>query len=82
MQFFKDVWHGLIENFTASLGWLSVQVTAGWAVVWIIFSQLPANVIAELANTSIWHLSVVAWMGVIQTLMTYFARLKRPKADN
>ena len=80
MQLFKDLWHGLIENFQASLTWASVRVTAAWGVVWIIFSQLPSNVMVELATMMIWKLSVPAWMGIGQTITTYLARTKKPKA--
>lgn len=71
-------WDRVVESLT----WLSVQVTLGWGVVWTIFGSLPADVMTELLQVRVWYVSVPAWMGITQTLMTYLARLKKPKAAN
>lgn len=61
------------ESFT----WLSVQVMSAWGLVWVIYSQLPADTLQTLNTTKFWVFTVPAWMGIVQTAMTYFARMKR-----
>lgn len=78
MNWLAQVWERIVE----SLGWLSVQVTAGWGVVWVIYSQLPPDVMTQIAETKIWLLNIPGWMGIAQTVMTYLARLHKPKASN
>lgn len=78
----------ILQRIKESLSWLSVQVTAFWGLVWVIYSQLPSEVMQELNTNKIgfWvvQLTVPAWMGIGQTMMTYFARIRKgppPKDD-
>ncbi len=66
-----------LARIKESLTWLSVQVTGAWGVVWVIYSQLPADVMSELAQVRFLSLSLVAWTGVAQTITTYLARIKK-----
>lgn len=66
-------WERILESWT----WLSVQVTAVWSLVWFVFSQLPPEVISVLAQTKFLLLSVPAWMGIGQSVTTYFARIRK-----
>lgn len=75
----SEFWTDAGIRIKESITWLSVQVTAAWGVVWIVYSQLPATTIVELANVHFLSLSVVAWMGIMQTVTTYIARVKPPK---
>ncbi len=65
------------ERIKESFTWLSVQVTALWGMAWVIYSQLPAEVMDLLNHTKIWLLSVPAWMGVGQSITTYMARMRK-----
>lgn len=78
-NFFVEIWYGLRTRFKQSFTWLSMQLLAIWGTVWVIYSMLPATVMAELANVSWMGLSVVGWMGVVQTITIYLGRVKTPK---
>lgn len=80
MQMLKDVKTGLFENFRDSLRWASVQMMAAWGVVWVVYAQLPADVMIQMANLKIGVFNVPTWMGILQAVMTYLARVKAPKA--
>jgi len=71
----------LLERIKESITWLSVQVQMFWGLVWIIYSQLPADVIQELNSHKLgfWviQMTLPAWMGIGQTVMTYFARIRK-----
>jgi len=69
----KDLW----ERIQASVTWLSVQVLAVWGVLWVVYSQLPADVIVELTQIKWLGLSLVAWAGIIQSTTIYMARVKK-----
>jgi hypothetical protein len=71
---FQEILQGLILNFRDSLKWASVQMMACWAGIWAIYSQLPTDAMIWLAQ---WR--VPMWMGIIQAVMTYLARVKAPK---
>lgn len=77
MDWLAQKWANFVARIKESLTWLSVRVMIGWAAVWTIFSQLPANVITELAQINILHISVVSWMGIAQTVTVYLARVKK-----
>ncbi len=69
------------DRVKESLTWLSVQVQFFWGVVWLIYSQLPPDVMQELNSRRIgfWviQMTLPAWMGIGQTVMTYFARIQK-----
>jgi len=69
----KDLWERIKESVT----WLSVQVLAVWGVLWVVYSQLPADVIVELTQIKWLGLSLVAWAGIIQSTTIYMARVKK-----
>lgn len=73
MNWLKDLWRRMKESVT----WLSVQVMALWGVLWVIYAQLPADVMTELAQIKWLGLSLVAWAGVLQAVTTYMARVKK-----
>lgn len=73
----SEFWADFVARIKESVSWLSVQVTAAWGAVWFIFSQLPGNVIAELSQVIVLKLSIIAWMGIAQTITTYMARMKK-----
>lgn len=75
----SEFWATATARVKESITWLSVQVTAAWGAVWVVFGSLPGNVITELSQVIIFKLSVIAWMGILQTLTTYLARVKPPK---
>lgn len=79
----KDIVRGFREDFTESLKWASVRVTALWAFVWFIYSQLPADVMAQLAlmEVKLWIVTfkVPGLMGLAQAVTTYLARMKKPE---
>lgn len=85
MRVIREVVSGLIENFKASLRWASVQMMAFWGMVWVIYSQLPPDVMIQLAQTKVevWKLSlnVPTFMALLQATMTYLARVKQPKVQ-
>lgn len=80
MKMFTEVITGLLENFRASLRWASVQMMAAWGVVWVIYAQLPPDVMITMSQTKIAWFNVPTWMGILQAVMTYLARVKSPKA--
>ncbi len=75
----RDIVRGFREDFWASLKWASVRVTALWGAVWIIYSQLPPDVMVTLANHKLWLFNLPSWMGIGQAVMTYVARMKKPE---
>lgn len=70
---------GIPARIKEAIGWLSIQVTLGWAVIWGLFSQLPPDVIVKLTKVTWLEISFVAWMGIVQALMTGLARMKKQK---
>lgn len=76
---FREITQGLYLNFRDSLRWASVQMMAAWGVVWVIYAQLPPNVMIDLATARIWLFNVPTWMGIAQAIMTYLARVKTPR---
>ena len=80
MCMIKEVVSGLMDNFTASLRWASVQMIAAWGAIWVIYAQLPPDVMIQMANMKFIGINVPTWMGIGQALMTYLARVKAPKA--
>jgi hypothetical protein len=80
MRVVREIANGLIENFTASLRWASVQMIAAWGAIWVIYAQLPPDVMVQMANMKFIGINVPTWMGIGQALMTYLARVKVPKA--
>lgn len=81
MQVFREIITGLIENFRASLRWASVQMMAAWGVVWVIYAQLPPDVMIQMSQTKLFWFNVPTWMGIGQAVMTYLARVKTPKTQ-
>jgi len=79
MKTITDIIRGFREDFRESLRWASVRVTAAWGMVWIIYSQLPPDVMVTLANHKIWLFNIPSWMGIGQAVMTYLARMKKPE---
>lgn len=80
MAWFPEGWWERAKyRLKESVTWLSVQVTAAWGVVWIMFSSLPAQTMTEISQIHILNLSVIAWAGLMQTVTTYLARVKPPK---
>lgn len=73
-------WSEFLAQIKESWKWLSVQVTAGWGTLWAILALLPGNVLAEMSQIHFLSLSLVGWMGIGQTVSTYFARVKPPKS--
>lgn len=80
MKIFREIVHGLAENFKASLKWASVQMMAAWGVVWVIYAQLPPDVMIQMSQLKLLWFNVPTWMGILQAVMTYLARVKAPKA--
>lgn len=80
MQVIQDVKTGLVDNFKASLRWASVQMMAAWGVIWVIYAQLPPDVMIQMSQLKILWFNVPTWMGIAQAAMTYLARVKSPKA--
>ena len=81
MNMIREIVSGVLENFKASLRWASVQMMAAWGVVWVVYAQLPADVMVQLASTKVWVFNVPTWMGIAQAVMTYLARVKQPKVQ-
>ena len=81
MQIIQEVKTGLIDNFRASLRWASVQMMAAWGVVWVIYAQLPPDVMIQMSQLKIMWFNVPTWMGIAQAVMTYLARVKTPKTQ-
>lgn len=81
MQVVREIKNGLLDNFRASLKWASVQMMAAWGVVWVVYGQLPADVLVELTKMKLLLLNVPQWMGIGQAVMTYLARVKSPKVQ-
>lgn len=81
MKMIAEIFNGLVENFKASLRWASVQMMAAWACIWVIYGQLPPDVMIQLSQHKIWLFNVPTWMGVAQVVMTYLARVKQPKVQ-
>jgi hypothetical protein len=79
MQMLKDVKSGLFANFRESLRWASVQMMAAWGVVWVVYAQLPPDVMVQMAQLKFGWFNVPTWMGILQAAMTYLARVKAPK---
>lgn len=79
MDAIKKIWEGFLENARASIRWASVQLMAFWGVIFGIYSQLPIDVITQLAETKFLYLNVPGWMAVLSTFSTYLARVKKPK---
>lgn len=77
MNWLKQKWANFKARIAESLTWLSVQVTAGWGILWIIYSQLPSDTMVEIAQIHVLGISVPAWAGILQTLTTYLARVKK-----
>jgi hypothetical protein len=44
MRIAREIVSGLLDNFRDSLKWASVQMMAAWGVVWVIYAQLPPDV--------------------------------------
>lgn len=76
----SEIIGGLYLNFRDSLRWASVQMMAAWGVVWVVYAQLPPDVMISLATYKIGVFNVPTWMGILQAAMTYLARVKSPKA--
>jgi len=81
MKMFKEIVTGLLENFRDSLRWASVQMMAAWGVVWVVYAQLPPDVMVQMSQLKIWLFNVPTWMGILQAVMTYLARVKQPKVQ-
>jgi len=81
MQVIQEVKTGLIENFRASLRWASVQMMAAWGVIWVIYAQLPPDVMIQMSQLKIMWFNFRTWMGIAQAVMTYLARVKTPKTQ-
>jgi hypothetical protein len=75
LQWFK----GIPARVKESLTWLSVQVSFAWGAVWVIYSQLPSDVMTQLAEHKIGWFNVPTWVGIAQVVSTYIARLKKAK---
>ena len=71
----------LSQRMKESLTWLSVQVQFFWALVWLVYTQLPPDVMIELNTHKIgfWviRMTLPAWMGIGQAVMTYGARIRK-----
>lgn len=80
MRVLQEVKTGLVQNFVASLKWASVQMMAVWGAVWVIYAQLPPDVMIQMSQTKLLWFNVPTWMGIGQAVMTYLARVKSPKA--
>lgn len=80
MSWLSRKWTNFKARVLESLTWLSVQVTAGWGVIWMVYGSLPADTMVEIAQIHYLGLSVPAWMGIAQTLTTYLARVKKQAA--
>ena len=81
MHISTEVKTGLVENFRASLQWASVKMMAAWGVVWVIYAQLPPDVMIQMSQTKLFWFNVPTWMGIGQAVMTYLARVKTPKTQ-
>lgn len=79
LSWVKDKWNGFVARVGESLTWLSVQVTLGWGAMWVIYSQLDTNTMVEIAQVHVLHLSIPTWAGIMQTVTTYLARVKKKK---
>jgi len=81
MKMYQEIITGLLNNFRDSLRWASVQMMAAWGVIWVVYAQLPPDVMVQLASTKVWVFNVPTWMGIAQAVMTYLARVKQPKVQ-
>lgn len=81
MRLANEVVNGLLQNFRDSLRWASVQMMAAWGVIWVVYAQLPPDVMVQMSQLKIWLFNVPTWMGIAQAVMTYLARVKTPKAQ-
>lgn len=75
LQWLKGIPARIRESFT----WLSVQVSFAWGAIWVIYSQLPPDVMVQLAEHKIGWFNVTTWAGIAQVFTTYIARLKKAK---
>lgn len=81
MRIAREIVSGLLDNFRDSLKWASVQMMAAWGVVWVIYAQLPPDVMIQMSQLKVMWFNVPTWMGILQAVMTYLARVKQPKAQ-
>lgn len=74
MNWLRDQFRWLWDEFLGIIRLVSVQVTLGWGLIWGYFGSLPPNVILEFTQKLVWGISIVTWMGMINTLMVVIAR--------
>ena len=53
---------------------------AAWGIVWVIYAQLPPDVMIQMATLKLLGINVPTWMGIGQATMTYLARVKQAPA--
>ena len=64
----------MLAQLKEMLTWFSIQVQLLWSFIWIAYSQLPADVMVQLATMKVWVFTVPALMGLTHALMTAIAR--------
>lgn len=77
MNWFKQKWASIVECAKEAITWFSIQLALLWGGIWLVYSQLPANVMVELATKTYYGLSIVAWAGIVQTFMIVTGRIKK-----